>query len=202
MFKNLKQRSLRENISWILLIGGAIGVYCATTLTNHSIDLLKNPDFNPECNLNPILSCVSVSNSPQAETFGFPNPFLGIIGFAAIATVGVAILAGAKLKKWFWLSLLAGLTFSLLFVHWLIYAALYSIGSLCLYCMVVWVVSIAMFWYTLLYLVDQKIIKPPKQLKSTAEFARKHHGDILIGWYLIIIALILNRFWYYWSTLI
>jgi hypothetical protein len=30
----------------------------------------------------------------------------------------------------------------------------------------------------------------------------RHHGDILLLWFLIIVALILKRFWYYWSTLI
>jgi uncharacterized membrane protein len=200
--KKLKQRSLKQNIAWILLVGGAIGVFCATTLTQHTIDRLKNPDFNPECNLNPILSCVSVNNSPQAEVFfGLPNPFLGIIGFAALATVGGALLAGAKFRKWFWLSLLAGQAFSLLFVHWLIYSALYSIGALCLYCMVVWVVTIAMFWYTLIYVLNE-VLKVPKKYRKYVDFANKHHGDILLAWYLIIIALILNRFWYYWSTLV
>ena len=33
------------------------------------------------------------------------------------------------------------------------------------------------------------------------KFIQKHHGDILITWYLIIIGLILNHFWFYWKTL-
>ena len=166
------------------------------------MELLANPGYNPECNLNPIFSCTSVTNSVQAKAFGFPNPYLGMIGYAAMATVGAAMLAGARFKRWFWLSVLAGLTFAVLFIHWLIYQALYSIGALCLYCMVVWAATIPMFWYTLLYLLDEKIIKPPPNLKKLAAFARKHHGDILLVWFLIIIVLILNRFWYYWSTLL
>ena len=166
------------------------------------MELLANPGYNPECNLNPIFSCTSVTNSVQAKAFGFPNPYLGMIGYAAMATVGAAMLAGARFKRWFWLSVLAGLTFAVLFIHWLIYQALYSIGALCLYCMVVWAATIPRFWYTLLYLLDEKIIKPPANLKKLAAFARKHHGDILLVWFLIIIVLILNRFWYYWSTLL
>ena len=32
---------------------------------------------------------------PQAEVFGFPNPILGVFGFAVITTIGAVLLAGA-----------------------------------------------------------------------------------------------------------
>lgn len=163
---------------------------------------LANPSYQPECNLNPIFSCTSVTDSKQAKAFGFPNPFLGMAGYAVIATIGASLLAGARYKKWFWRSLLAGLAFATLFIHWLIYQALYNIGALCLYCMVVWATTIPMFWYTLLYSLREKIVPTPKSTKSFVKFIQKHHGDILLGWYLIIFVLILKRFWYYWSTLI
>lgn len=137
--------------------------------------------------------------SDQAEAFGFPNPFLGLIGFAMVATIGGALLAGAQFKRWFWRAAQAGMLFAVLFVHWLFYQAVYNIGALCPWCMVVWTVTILGFWYLLLYNLRMKHIATPKQLTSVVAFAQRHHLDILVAWYLIIVALILHHFWYYFG---
>ncbi len=163
---------------------------------------LKNPAYVPVCNLNPILSCVSVAGSSQAEAFGFPNYYLGIAGYAALAALGAALLAGAKFKKWLWLSIEASLAFATIFIHWLIFEALYRIGALCIFCMIVWSVTIPLFWYTTLYVLDAGFIKTHPKLKGAVAFAKRYHGEILLLWFLIIIVLILKRFWYYWSSLL
>ena len=89
-------------------------------------------------------------DSPQAEAFGFPNPLIGIAAFAVVVTAGAAILAGFTPPRWFRLGMQAGATFGVVFVHWLIAASLYDIHALCPYCMVVWAVTIPIFWYTTL----------------------------------------------------
>lgn len=175
---------------------------CALMLSIEKIQILENPSFQPVCNLNPVFSCSSVITSPQAEAFGFPNPYIGLMGFGMVVAIGAGLLAGARFKRWFWVGLQLGLLFAVGFVHWLIFQALYDIGALCLFCMIVWTITIPMFWYTLLYNLRERNIKTPKSLKSVVAFMQKHHADILIAWYLIIIALILKRFWYYWSTLL
>lgn len=53
----------------------------------------------------PILSCGSIMRTDQAEAFGFPNPILGVAGFAVIVTVGVVLVGGATLPHWFWIGL-------------------------------------------------------------------------------------------------
>ncbi|MBQ3934392.1 MAG: hypothetical protein II715_01125, partial [Clostridia bacterium] len=45
----------------------------------------------------------------QASAFGIPNPFIGLFGFGVVLTIGVALLAGAKFRAWFWYGFLAGL---------------------------------------------------------------------------------------------
>lgn len=186
----------------ILAFGGLIGLLAAFTLAVEKIEILKDPSFQPSCNINPVLSCGSVMVTPQAEVFGFPNPFLGIVGFTAVAVTGFAILAGATFKRWYWLCLQAGVTFAVIFIHWLFFQSVYRIEALCPYCMVVWAVTIPTFWYVTLYNFRNKIITTPQALKSTVAFAQKHHADILLVWYLIIFLAILNHFWYYWKTLI
>lgn len=163
---------------------------------------LKDPKFVPICNLNPILSCTNVADSNQAHAFGIPNYFLGIAGYAAIATVGLAMLAGAKFKRWFWQVLQGGMTFAFLFMSWLQFETLYRIGALCLFCMVLWIFTWPLFWYTTLFNLRKGHIKLSKKLDGVIAFVQRHHADILILWYVIIICLILTRFWYYWKTLI
>ena len=197
-----REWTLERALPWILLIGGAITVLAAVALSIEVFDRLKDPSYVPICNLNPILSCTSVADSKQAHAFGFPNYFIGIAGYAVLATIGAATLAGAKFKRWFWQVTEFGVLFAFLFMTWLQFQTLYLIGALCVFCMVLWVMTGPIFWYTTLYNLRAGNLKTPKKLKGIVAFIQRHHGDILLLWYLIIIALILKRFWYYWSTLI
>jgi uncharacterized membrane protein len=193
---------LHRVLPWLLLIGGLIAMAASIMLSVEIFDKLKNPSYVPVCNLNPVLSCTSVADSSQSHLFGFPNYFIGIAGYAAAAAIGTALLAGAKFKRWFWQIVEAGLLFAIGFLSWLQFETLYRIGALCIFCMIVWAVTIPMFWYTTLYNFRAGNLKTPKKLTSAVSFAQKHHGDIILLWFLIIIALILKRFWYYWSTLL
>lgn len=194
--------TLDKVIPWLLFAGGIIGAIASAILTMEMVSILKNPHYIPVCNLNPILSCSTVTTSDQAEAFGFPNEFLGLIGYGAVAAIGLAVVAGGKFRRWYWQIINFGLLLATLFITWLQFQTLYRIGALCIFCMVVWAVTIPMFWYTTLYNLREGNIDPPRRLQKASLFAQKHHGDILLLWFLIVLALILKRFWYYWSTLI
>ena len=60
--------------------------------------------------------------------------------------VGVGMLAGARFSRWFWLLFNAGMLGALGFVVWLISVSIFVLGTLCPWCMVVWSVTIPMFW--------------------------------------------------------
>ncbi|TCN30649.1 vitamin K epoxide reductase family protein [Kribbella orskensis] len=100
-------------------------------------------------------------SKPQAEAFGFPNPLLGIAGFAIVTTIGAALLAGASFRRLFWLGLQAGVTFGVVFVHWLIFQSLYRIQALCPYCMAVWAVTVPIFWYVTLHNLNRGHLPVP-----------------------------------------
>ena len=198
----VRSKTLPKILPYILIIGGILGLLASFILTQDKIHFAENPDYKPLCSINPVISCGSITKSKQGSAFGFPNPFLGLAGFAMVVNVGVSMLAGGKFKKWYWRAFNAGTLFGFLFVHWLIYQSLFSIKALCLYCMLTWSVTVPIFWYTTLYNLREGNIPTPKKLKAAVNFAQRHHGDILLIWFLIIIGLILNKFWYYWSTLI
>jgi uncharacterized membrane protein len=193
--------TLAKVLPWLLLVGGTIGVLSASILTVEKFHLLRHPGAQLGCDLNPIVACGSVINTGQASAFGFPNPMIGIAGFAIIATVGAGMLAGAVFKRWFWLGLQVGVAFAVGFVTWLQFETIFRIQALCPYCMVVWAVTIPIFWYTTLYNLRAGNILTPARLKGAVAFVQRHHGDILLLWILIIVGVILNHFWYYWRTL-
>jgi uncharacterized membrane protein len=189
-------------LGWLYAFTGAIGLIAAATLLIEKIELLKDPSYVPSCSINPILSCGSIMVTDQAEIFGFPNPILGIVGFPVVLTTGMALLAGAEVRRWFWNGLLVGSTAGLVLVHWLIFQSLYRIGALCPYCMVVWAVAIPTFWYTALRQARTSTWLTGGRPASVVRFASEYHGVILTAWYLIIAGLITKRFWDYWSTLL
>ncbi|GGZ72418.1 MULTISPECIES: vitamin K epoxide reductase family protein [Streptomyces] len=189
-------------LAWVLTAGGAFGFLAAFTLTVEKIALLKDPSYSPSCSINPVLSCGSVMSTPQAAVFGFPNPLLGIAGFAVVTALGVVLLTGAVLPRWFWWGLSAGVTFGVVFIHWLIFQSLYRIGALCPYCMVVWTVMIPVFWYTALHVLTRGLLPVPDRLRRAARRVAGYHGVVLTCWYLLIGVLILQRFWLYWTTLV
>nr|WP_254699373.1 vitamin K epoxide reductase family protein [Rhodococcus sp. SGAir0479] len=185
---------------WLLLIGGLIGLTASFVLTAEKFTLATNPAYIPTCSLNPVLNCGSVMDTPQAAVLGFPNSLLGIAGFAAITTTGAALLAGAQLKQWFWVSLQIGATLAAAFVHWLIFQSIYTIGALCPYCMVVWAVAIPIFWYITLRNLSLWGTGPNGQ--RMADLARMFHPLPITIWALAVAGLIAIRFWSYWSSLL
>ncbi len=201
--KPLKQSRFYSWYPYVLVVGGTIGMLAAIKLTMDKIDLLANPGKELACDLNPVIGCGNVIETDQASAFGsLPNPFFGIAGFAIVVTIGMGMIAGAKYKKWFWLGLQTGVTLGVIFVHWLIYQSLFNIGALCPYCMAVWIATIPIFYYTTWYNVKEGNIRISKKYKKYVDFKWRHQAEILLIWFLIIIGLILYKFWYYWETLI
>ncbi len=131
-----------------LVLTGAVAWIASGILVLERIALYKNPDHVTSCDFNPWVSCGTVMKSSQAALLGFPNPFLGIVGFGIVITIGMALLAGARFARWYWIGVQAGVSLAMLFIVWLWSQALYEINALCLYCMVVWALMIPMFLYT------------------------------------------------------
>lgn len=187
---------------YILLGGGGVGLIASFILTIEKIALLKDPSFQPSCNLNPIFNCLSVATTPQAEVLGAPNMLFGILAFAMVIVVGAGMFAGAKYARWFWWLFAVGATAGFIFIHWLFYQSVYVIGALCVYCMTVWAVTAPIFWYCFLYLLQQNYIPWAARWPHVRDFLLQNHGLFLAAWYAIIMLLIVAHFWDFFSTLL
>ncbi|GGW47028.1 membrane protein [Streptomyces lucensis JCM 4490] len=182
-----------------MLAAGVLGWLASFQLTVDDWRLLRDPGYQPPCNISPVVSCGSVMSSPQGSLFGFPNMLLGLGAFAAVTALGIAVLSGARLHRRLWLALDAGALVGVVFVHWLIGQSLYELGKLCPYCVVVWAVTIALFWYVSLHCLQRGIIALPR---GVLEFLQDTHWMLLGAWYGVIVLLVLTRFWSYWSSLL
>lgn len=193
------QKRFTKFLPYLLIVAGVIGLAMSFILTLEEHSLLKNPNYVPSCNLNPVIACGSVIRSGQAQAFHFPNPYIGLAAFPVLIVTGIALLAGARLKRWYWLGLEAGTLFGVGFVHWLFWQSVYHIHALCPYCMMVWAVTITTFWYVTLYNLEAGHIKVKEELQKTKNFLLRHHLDILTLWFVVITVLILKHFWYYYG---
>lgn len=194
--------SLVQVLPYLFIVAAAVGLVASFVLSLDEIQLLKNPGFAPNCNLNPVLSCGSVMEAGQSAVFGFPNSWIGLVTFSVIMTIGVSMLAGAQFKRWFWLALEAGVVGGILFAYWMLFESIYRINALCPYCLSVDVVLTTTFWYLTLHNLGLSFDQLPKGVARITDFARQHHLEILVSWFLIIIAIVLQHFWYYYGQFI
>ncbi|MFJ6003722.1 vitamin K epoxide reductase family protein [Arthrobacter sp. NPDC092385] len=148
----------------MLLVTGITGWLAAGVLILEKLQLLRDPDHVTSCDINPWVSCGRVMQTWQSELFGFPNPFIGLVGFAVIITTGMALLAGARFARWYWAGLQAGVTLGAVFAAWLWSQALFDIYILCLYCMIVWAAMIPLFILTTVRNMAHGVIPAPAAL--------------------------------------
>lgn len=202
MLHTKPQLTIQKTLPYLLIAVGIIGLIASFVLTYDKIHVLANKDYVPSCNINPILSCGSVMKTEQASLLGVPNTVFGLISFSMLLTFGFLLAGGAKVKKWVWISAQVAATVGVIFMHYLFFQGVFRIHAICPWCFVVWMITIPTFWYITIYNLTERNIKLPKRLEPISLFVQKHHGDILLVWYLIIFGILLQRFWYYWSTLI
>lgn len=181
-----------------LAVWASVGLAAAFTLAVDKVKMLADPSFEPSCNFNPVLSCGSVITTDQASVFGFPNPYLGLIGFAVIGTLAVLLAADVALPRWVLVGAATGSLLGFAFVNWLAFQSLYRIGALCPWCLAVWVVTpLVLIWTASWALGSSR----SSALERTGRVLWEGRFLVVGAWYLLVVVLVLERFWSYWRTL-
>jgi len=171
-----------------LIIAGLIGLWASFQLTLEKIFALQNPEAPLSCDFSIIVQCAVNLDSPQGAVFGFPNPIIGLVAFMAPVVVGAAILAGARFNSWFWVTFNVGIAGAFVFILWLAYQSIFNLGTLCPWCMVVWTVTIPLFWAVTLRNLKVGAIPAPRKLRKAAGAAYSWVPVIAIVGYIIIAA--------------
>ena len=190
-----------KRLAWLWIVAGFVGLFAAFSLTLERIHVASNPDATLSCDLNIFISCKSVMLTDQARLLGFPNPLIGMMGFVAPIAVGVAVLAGARFATWFWRTFLVGLTIGFIFVLWLWVQSTYVIGVLCPYCMVAWAAMVPLFWKVILFGTKDGFIDTPLRFVGFFDRAYDKAWLFTLVTELVIVLIIVLRFWQWWPTL-
>ncbi len=189
-------------VPWLLTAGGAFGLFSALDLNIERTKLLEDPDYVATCSINPVVDCGVVATSAQASIFGFSNTLFGVVGFSVALTLGMLLLLGGRAPRAVWVGLNIGLAFGVGFVHWLISQSVYSIGVLCPYCMVVWSVTIPMFWYVTIRNLTTGVFGASVARSSVVRTLASVHVVPVVLWFVIVIALIAIQFADNWVALL
>jgi uncharacterized membrane protein len=161
-------------IAVLLIVAGIIGWWAAFSLTVEKFEALQNPGRSAGCDFSQLVQCSANLDSPQGAIFGFPNPLIGLAAWIAPIVVGVALLAGARFARWFWVLFWLGFVGASAFVVWLISQSIFVLGTLCPWCMVTWSVTIPSFLAVTAYALAEGAIP--------AGAAGRRFGRAMLRW--------------------
>ncbi|WP_349897120.1 vitamin K epoxide reductase family protein [Parafrigoribacterium soli] len=156
-----------------LIVAGVGGFFAAMRLTVDKVGTFIDPATAPSCDLSVLVQCGKNLASWQGSLFGFPNPLLGVGGWIAVIMVGLMVLSGLKFGRGFWLTFNVGVAGALALVCWLIYQSIFSLATLCPWCMATWSVTIPTFWLVTLYNLKSGHIPVPERARA---FFRAAYG--------------------------
>jgi len=182
-------RSRPVGYAIFLIIAGALGLLAAWELSVEKILVLADPDHVPACNVGVLVGCSVNLDSWQGSLFGFPNPFIGLMAWPIVITIGVALLAGATFARWFWIGFNVGVAGALVFVGWLIAQSIYVLAVLCPWCMLTWVVTIPTFFAVILHSLRAGHIPASERTRRLAAEWFKWIPLITVVWCVIIVVL-------------
>ena len=120
-----------------MLVSSVLSLVASFVLSVDALRLAEDPNAALGCNINSVISCGTVAAAWQSQVLGFPNAFLGLITEPVVITIAVAGLAGVRFPRWFMLTAQVFYTIGLLFAYWLFHQAMFEIGALCPWCMLV-----------------------------------------------------------------
>jgi len=131
------------------LVGGVLGWWASLHLLMDYIESLKDSSFVPSCNLSAVVSCAQNFSSAYGSIFGFSNTAIGLTLFTVPIVLGVLILSGIRFPRRIYLGYSFGLLGGIALISYLQHASFFELQTLCLYCLLIWSVTIPLFWASL-----------------------------------------------------
>jgi uncharacterized membrane protein len=169
-----------------LILAGIVGFLAAWELSVDKVIAFVTPDAALGCDVSVVVQCTKNLLSPQGSVLGFPNPLIGIGCWIAPIAVGIALLAGVRFRRWFWIAFNLGVVGAMVLVFWLIGQSILVLGTLCIWCMVTWSVTIPTFWLVTLYNLKNGNIPVPRRARRFFEAAYGWVPLLTFACYLII----------------
>lgn len=179
-----------------IILFSLTGLIASFILSKEYIALLQNPEIHFGCNINSAINCTSVMKSWQAHVFGFPNTLMGLIGYSSIITFGVLLLTSEKVTKYILILANIGVLAAAIFSYWLLFQSVYSISSLCPYCLLSCFSATNIFFSITLLNLNENNFEFKKNVynKVKSFLDGKFYIPIIVLWYMIIVILVYKEF--------
>lgn len=155
-----------RNYAILSFICGLLAFASSAMLVYEHLQIAKDAAHVSVCDVNALLNCGTVMRTPFAEAFGFPNPYIGLVGYAIILTVATAIFAKARFSRWYWLCLNIGHVLAFCFIVYLWFNTTFVINALCLFCMIVWIMQTLLMVRTTARNVIAGVIPAPAHIRE------------------------------------
>jgi uncharacterized membrane protein len=180
----------------VMLVSSVASLVASFVLSVEALTLAENPNADLSCNINAVLSCGTVGSSWQASLLGFPNAFLGLVAEPVVITIAVAGLGGVVFPRWFMLAAQGVYTIGLGFAYWLFYEAMFDIGALCPWCLLITVATTLVFFeMTHINIRDNNLNLSPRLHESLSAALRARLDLMLVvAWLLALALLVLVRY--------
>lgn len=142
----------------VSLIAGVLGWWASFRLFLDYTASLKDSSFVPSCDLSAVVSCMQNYGSSYGSLFGFSNTVIGLSLFLIPIVLGVLILARVKLPGWVYAGYSIGLLGAIVLISYLQFASFTELKTLCLYCLLIWSVTIPLFWASLSQSLSRRVL--------------------------------------------
>ncbi|MGO3814777.1 MAG: vitamin K epoxide reductase family protein [Cellulosimicrobium funkei] len=179
-----------------MLLFGLLSLTAAFVLSYYAVLLAGDPGAVLSCDVNTVLSCGTVAQSWQAQVFGFPNAFLGVVAEPIVITTAVAALGGTRFPRWFLFAAQCVYLLGVVFAYWLFYQSMFVIGALCPWCLLI-TVSTTLVFASLLHwnVLEDNLYLPRGAQARLLGFVRSGaYGYLVAAWLVGLAALVLLKY--------
>lgn len=178
-----EDKKLRDD-RWIflsMLIGALLSLLAAFVLSVEAIELARNPNAVLSCTVSIVLNCATVAKTWQANLFGFPNSFFGMIAEPIVITVAIAGLAGVAFPRKFMLAAEFFYTIGMLFALWLFYESFFVIQALCPWCLLVTATTLFVWFAISRYNIrEENLYLPAHVSRKLQSWVEKDYDKLVL----------------------
>lgn len=179
-----------------MLVFALLSLVAAFVLSYDAVVLAANPAAVLSCDVNAVLSCGTVAQSWQAQLFGFPNAFLGLVAEPVVITTAVAALGGTRFPRWFLFAAQCVYGLGVVFAYWLLTQSMLVIGALCPWCLLI-TVSTTLVFASLLHwnVLEDNLYLPRRVQARLLAFVRSGaYGYLVAAWLVALAVLVLAKY--------
>lgn len=119
----------------LILVAALLGMLDSTFLVLQYLAALAHPGEPTPCTVSTLVSCTKTVQGAWAHYFGIPNPLLGMLWYAGLASYGIMSLAGSHIARRARAAVGMFIILGLLFSYRLYIASVLELAGVCPFCL-------------------------------------------------------------------